>query len=90
MNNLALEVSGVRKSFKKKRGETVPALNDVSLRIERGEVVGILGPNGSGKSTLVRVISTLVIPDAGSVHIFGVDALSEPRDRDLVALVHHG
>jgi ABC-2 type transport system ATP-binding protein len=75
----ALDMVDIKKSFKKKRGEHVPALKSVSLRIERGEVVGILGPNGSGKSTLVRVISTLVIPDAGAVQVFGIDALKEPR-----------
>jgi ABC-2 type transport system ATP-binding protein len=75
----ALHVSNVKKSFKKKRGQHVPALKDVSLEIARGEVVGILGPNGSGKSTLVRVISTLVIPDAGGVRVFGRDALTDPR-----------
>jgi ABC-2 type transport system ATP-binding protein len=79
MPELALDVAHIKKSFKKKRGEHVPALLDVSLRIERGEVVGILGPNGSGKSTLVRVISTLVIPDSGAVSVFGHDALSDPR-----------
>ena len=52
----ALEAHGIRKSFKKKRNQSVTALEDVSLTISEGEVVGILGPNGSGKSTLVRVI----------------------------------
>jgi ABC-2 type transport system ATP-binding protein len=80
LSELALDVSSVRKSFKKKRGEWVPALREVSFQIGRGEVVGILGPNGSGKSTLVRVISTLVIPDGGSVTIYGKDALRHPRD----------
>ena len=75
----ALELTTVEKRFKKKRGEWVPALNKVSLTVERGEVVGILGPNGSGKSTLVRVISTLVIPDAGDVRVFGIDAVRQPK-----------
>lgn len=79
MSDFALDAISIKKSFKKKRGEFHPALKSVSLRINRGEVVGILGPNGSGKSTLVRVVSTLVIPDAGSVTIFGIDALREPR-----------
>jgi ABC-2 type transport system ATP-binding protein len=69
----------VEKSFKKRRGEVVRALDSVSLAVGRGEVVGILGPNGSGKSTLVRVVSTLVVPDAGSVEVFGVDAVSHPK-----------
>ncbi|MBA3337002.1 MAG: ABC transporter ATP-binding protein [Chloroflexia bacterium] len=75
----ALELHGVEKKFKKKRGEWSIALKGVDLSVERGEVVGILGPNGSGKSTLIRVISTLIIPDAGSVKIFEHDALRHPR-----------
>jgi len=47
--------------------------------VDKGEVVGILGPNGSGKSTLVRVLSTLVLPDAGEVEVFGVDAVRHPK-----------
>lgn len=79
MSAPALESHGIHKSFKKKRKQTVAALNDISLTIHEGEVVGLLGPNGSGKSTLVRVFSTLVEPDRGSVSVFGVDALKEPR-----------
>jgi ABC-2 type transport system ATP-binding protein len=75
----ALEAHGIRKSFKKKRKQTVAALDDVSLTINAGEVVGLLGPNGSGKSTLVRVFSTLIEPDQGSVSVFGVDALRQPK-----------
>jgi ABC-2 type transport system ATP-binding protein len=75
----ALELRHVEKSFKKGRGEVVRALDSVSLAVGLGEVVGILGPNGSGKSTLVRVVSTLVVPDAGSVEAFGVDAVRYPK-----------
>jgi ABC-2 type transport system ATP-binding protein len=75
----ALELKNVEKSFKKRRGEVVIALDSVSLAVGRGEVVGILGPNGSGKSTLVRVISTLVVPDAGSVEVYGIDAVRHPK-----------
>lgn len=75
----ALELRDARKSFRKRRGEVVHALDSVSLEVGRGETVGILGPNGSGKSTLVRVISTLVLPDSGSVEVFGVDAVKRPK-----------
>src|SRR5687768_5027621 len=75
----ALELIGVEKRFKKRKDEGVKALNGVSLAVERGEVVGILGPNGSGKSTLVRVVSTLILPDAGQVRVFGVDAVAHPK-----------
>jgi ABC-2 type transport system ATP-binding protein len=76
----ALDLQGVHKSFRKRRGESVHALKGVDLQIGRGEVVGILGPNGSGKSTLVRAISTLITPDTGSVTIFGIDALKHPKE----------
>lgn len=75
----ALELKNVEKSFKKRRGEVVRALDSVSLTVGKGEVVGILGPNGSGKSTLVRIISTLVTPDSGTVEVFGVDAMRHPK-----------
>ncbi len=75
----ALELNGVEKTFKKRRGEVVRALGSVSLSVGKGEVVGILGPNGSGKSTLVRVVSTLVVPDSGAVEIFGIDVVRHPK-----------
>jgi len=75
----ALELVGVEKSFRKRRGEVVRALDSLTLSVGRGEVVGILGPNGSGKSTLVRVVSTLVEPDRGEVRVFGVDAVKQPK-----------
>jgi len=75
----ALQLHDVTKRFQKKRGEYTYALRGVSLTLKRGEVVGILGPNGSGKSTLVRVISTLTVPDSGSVRIFDIDAVAQPK-----------
>ena len=52
--------------------------------MERGECVAILGQNGSGKSTLVRLLSTLLLPDGGSAHIFGHDVFKEARGRGLM------
>ena len=54
------------------------AVDHVSLSFGRGSVYGLLGPNGAGKTTLIRVLATLLQPDAGSVHIAGVDVLAEP------------
>jgi ABC-2 type transport system ATP-binding protein len=51
----------------------VTAVDDVSLEIRRGEIFGVLGPNGSGKSTLIRLIATLLVPDEGQIHVFGLD-----------------
>ena len=76
----ALELRHIEKKFKKGRKDYSHALKSVSLTLNRGEVVGILGPNGSGKSTLVRVISTLTLPDAGEVEVFGIDAVKRPKE----------
>ncbi len=71
----AVEVDNLRKEFfrrdatrthLRKRRKRVAALEDVTFTMERGECVAILGQNGSGKSTLVRLLSTLLLPDAGS------------------------
>lgn len=62
-------------------GELSPmtvAVDHVSFDIEEGEIFGVLGPNGSGKSTLIRLLATLLIPDAGTIEIFGHDVVSEP------------
>ncbi len=70
----ALLVDHVTKRFvvgRKKK--PVLAVDDVSLRIERGEVYGILGANGGGKSTLIRLVSTLLTLDSGRVEVFGHD-----------------
>ena len=56
-----------------RKKKPVVAVNDVSLRIPRGEIYGILGANGSGKSTLIRLVSTLLTLDAGRVEVFGHD-----------------
>ncbi len=64
---------------------SVPALNGVSLAVERGEVVLILGPSGSGKTTLLQILGGLLRPTSGSVRIDGtaIDALPEKARREL-------
>ena len=69
----ALLIDGVSKSFVVGRGKTVAAISNVSMRLERGDMHGILGANGSGKSTLIRLISGLLTLDTGRVEIFGLD-----------------
>lgn len=51
----------------------VVAVDNVSFQVRRNEIYGILGPNGSGKSTLIRLLCTLLIPDEGTVEVFGLD-----------------
>jgi ABC-2 type transport system ATP-binding protein len=68
-----IEVAHVTKRY----GATL-AVDDVSFRIQRGEIVGFLGPNGAGKSTLLKMMSTWLPPSAGEIRIAGFDALREP------------
>ena len=51
----------------------IVAVDDVTFTVKRKEIYGVLGPNGSGKSTLIRILSTLLIPDTGTVTVFGKD-----------------
>ncbi|OGN81635.1 MAG: ABC transporter [Chloroflexi bacterium GWC2_73_18] len=70
----ALEIEHVTKRFVVgRRRRSVVAVDDASIRIERGEIYGILGANGSGKSTLIRLVSTLLTIDQGRVRVFGHD-----------------
>jgi ABC-2 type transport system ATP-binding protein len=68
----AIEVCGLRKSFAE-----VHALDGLDLTASQGQVVGLLGPNGAGKTTLVRVLATLLKPDAGTAHVLGLDVQRE-------------
>jgi len=68
----AVSVSGLRKAY----GEKV-VLEGVDLSIGEGEVFGLLGPNGAGKTTIVRILSTLIPADAGTVSVLGHDLRAE-------------
>ena len=70
-----LRLTGLRKAY----GDFV-ALHGLDLAIERGEILALLGPNGAGKSTTVKCLVGLLRPDAGSIHVAGVDALTNPTE----------
>jgi ABC-2 type transport system ATP-binding protein len=74
--NLAVEASGLVKAF----GET-RAVDGVDLAVPRGSVYGILGPNGAGKTTTIRMLATLLRPDAGEARVMGHDVV---HDADAV------
>jgi oleandomycin transport system ATP-binding protein len=77
-----IEAESLTKSFGATR-----ALADVSIAAERGQVLALLGPNGAGKTTVVRILSTLLRPDAGRASICGYDVLTEAvQVRQLIAL----
>jgi len=65
------------RSARGRRRSSVEALREVTLRIERGEVFGLMGPNGAGKTTLLRVLATLVPPSTGGACICGADLVRE-------------
>jgi ABC-2 type transport system ATP-binding protein len=56
------------------------ALVDVSFAVRAGECFGVLGPNGAGKTTLIKMLSTLIVPDSGSLTIDGFDAVRDPKE----------
>ena len=70
-----IEVLGLVKRF----GDTT-ALDGVTFRVERGEIVGFLGPNGAGKSTTLRILSTFLTQDEGVARVAGFDVLREAMD----------
>jgi len=73
----ALRVDGLAKTFGSGDG-AVTAVDDLSLSVAHGEVVGLLGPNGAGKTTAVKSMLGLVLPDDGTVEVCGVDVHSDP------------
>jgi ABC-2 type transport system ATP-binding protein len=75
-NQLAIQASGLEKSY-----GALKILAGVDLQVEQGSVVALLGPNGAGKTTTVRILATLLRPDAGQARVAGFDVV---RDQHLV------
>jgi len=75
-----IELQHLSKSYGTgRRSAPVQALDQFSLTVPGGCLYGLLGPNGAGKTTALRILATLLAPDAGSVRVAGLDALSNPR-----------
>ncbi len=72
--DFAVRAVGLKKNY----GET-QALKGVNISVKTGTVLGLLGPNGAGKTTAVRILTTLLKPDAGEVTVAGVDVLGHPE-----------
>ena len=82
MTGSAIEAEGLRKTLRR-----VDALRGVEQRAPTGSVLGMLGPNGGGKTTAVRILTTLLKPDGGSVRVAGFDVVTNAaRVREQIGL----
>src|ERR1700760_2264690 len=78
----ALQVRGLQKSYKE-----VHVLKGVNFDVARGSIFALLGSNGAGKTTIVRILTTLLKPDAGTASVGGFDVVSQPaRVRESISL----
>ncbi len=85
VNMAALEAKGLVLHY---ADQAEPALAGFDIAIGRGEIFGLLGPNGAGKTTAISVLCTLLKPEQGTVTLFGVDVLDQPRRaRELFGMV---
>jgi len=83
MQNTAIEAEGLVKTF----GSKVRALDGIDMVAREGTVFGLLGPNGAGKTTAIRVLSTLLTPDAGRASVGGYDVVRQPEKvRGIIGL----
>src|SRR5687768_1662705 len=80
-----IEIAGISKRF-----GTVQAVDAVSFTARDGRITGLLGPNGAGKSTCLRILSTVLKPDAGAARVGGIDLATDPlaARRTLGVLPH--
>ncbi len=74
LNDYAVVAQGLERRF----GE-VKAVSGIDLALSRGEIYGFLGPNGAGKTTVIRMLTTLLLPTAGSAFVAGHDVLRDPQ-----------
>ena len=75
MTEYAVSASALSREFGKVR-----AVDEIDLRIPRGEIYGFLGPNGAGKTTVVRMLTTLLLPTGGGATVAGYDVIKQPTD----------
>ncbi|WP_343696602.1 gliding motility-associated ABC transporter ATP-binding subunit GldA [Flavobacterium sp.] len=71
---MSIEVNSISKSYGEQK-----ALNEISFKIEKGEIVGFLGPNGAGKSTLMKILTTYLLADSGSALVNGHDVMTNTK-----------
>ena len=77
MTNNAIEIDRLRCSYPAQNGEPIPVFDGLSLNIREGSFVAVLGRNGCGKSTLAKHMNAILLPEGGSVRVFGMDTSAE-------------
>ncbi|MFN2281199.1 MAG: ABC transporter ATP-binding protein, partial [Anaerolineales bacterium] len=92
-----IEVSHLRRVYRSTIGvirrsiKEIVAVDDISFDIKEGELFGLLGPNGAGKTTTVKVLATLLIPDAGTVRVRGLDIVKDAQEvRKMIGFIFGG
>ena len=79
-DSLAISGKDLRKVFRRETGETVAALDGVSLSVRHGALTALVGPDGAGKTTLIRLFTALMTPDAGELTVLGYDTRRQPQE----------
>src|SRR5262245_53389994 len=69
----------IRKSFLREGGESVTALDGISLQVAHGSLTALVGPDGAGKTTLIRLVVGLMFVDSGELKVLGVEVKSDPQ-----------
>ena len=77
MNQSIVIVNNLSKKYNE-----VYAVNDISFKVNKGEIFGLLGPNGAGKTTTVEILEGLISPDSGEAIIDGIDAIKNTKKSD--------
>jgi len=86
MDQFAIEAIHLNKTFHSRQGffkrrlKSTLAVEDVSFTVERGELFGLLGPNGAGKTTTVKMLTTLLLPTAGTANVLGMDVVKQTAE----------
>jgi ABC-2 type transport system ATP-binding protein len=77
---MMIELDGLRREFRRRRGPRLAAVDTVTLSVQRGEAVGLLGPNGAGKSTTIKMLTGILVPTAGRVRVCGLEPVRQRRE----------
>ncbi len=91
---MLVEVNNIKKTYEMTRKNgffrrekmKLLAINDVSFKIDEGEIFGLLGPNGAGKTTIVKILSTLLLPDEGQIAIGGFDLSEHMKIKKMIGV----